>query len=187
MLKKMFAVILILSLMVSASAAAASEAAAAGEAVYEVLYPRPEDLSGLSLVPEYTGAGEKPDEAILPEPEQAGEPEIRTDVMDRLSGVWKLESGGALAGEYLILSGGGTFTSAMWNWDLDAPEEPEASGTWYVTETGPSVNLYWNNPPYQLTLLRDDGQEKNLGLVFDDSGFSLSDEEGLGEIGRAHV
>ena len=35
---------------------------------FAVMYPFMEDLSGLTLVPEYAGAGEKPDEAIALEP-----------------------------------------------------------------------------------------------------------------------
>ena len=37
--------------------------------VFSVMFPYMEDLSGLSLVPEYSEAGEKPDEAIVLEPE----------------------------------------------------------------------------------------------------------------------
>ena len=36
----------------------------AGEILFEVVFPRPDDVNGLSLVPEYLEAGEKPDEAI---------------------------------------------------------------------------------------------------------------------------
>ena len=35
---------------------------------FSVMFPFMEDLSGLSLVPEYSGAGEKTDEAIILEP-----------------------------------------------------------------------------------------------------------------------
>ena len=35
---------------------------------FAVMFPYMEDLSGLSLVPEYSDAGEKPEEAIVLEP-----------------------------------------------------------------------------------------------------------------------
>ncbi len=38
------------------------------EIIFEVMFPRMDDLSGLSLVPEYSEGGEKPEEAILLEP-----------------------------------------------------------------------------------------------------------------------
>ena len=72
----------------------------------------------------------------------------------------------------------------MWNWDLDTPERVEnaanASGIWYVTKYNPSMNLYWNKPPYQLTLIYNNGQVIIRGLDFDDEGFSLTNEEGGG-------
>ena len=36
--------------------------------VFSVMFPFMDDLSGLTLVPEYSDAGEKPDEAIMLEP-----------------------------------------------------------------------------------------------------------------------
>ena len=38
------------------------------DVTFSVMFPFMEDLSGLSLVPEYSGAGEKTDEAIILEP-----------------------------------------------------------------------------------------------------------------------
>ena len=35
--------------------------------VFSVMFPFMEDLNGLTLVPEYSSNGEKPDEAIIPE------------------------------------------------------------------------------------------------------------------------
>ena len=42
----------------------ASSVLDSGEILFEVVFPRPDDVNGLSLVPEYLEAGEKPDEAI---------------------------------------------------------------------------------------------------------------------------
>ena len=38
------------------------------DVTFSVMFPFMEDLSGLTLVPEYSSAGEKPDEAIPLEP-----------------------------------------------------------------------------------------------------------------------
>ena len=54
--------------LVSADLYGASEVIGTDEIVFEVLFPRMDDLNGLSLVPEYSEGGEKPDEAITLEP-----------------------------------------------------------------------------------------------------------------------
>lgn len=54
--------------LVSADLYGASEVIGTDEIVFEVLFPRLNDLNGLSLVPEYSEGGEKPDEAIMLEP-----------------------------------------------------------------------------------------------------------------------
>ena len=52
------------------------------------------------------------------------------------------------------------------------------SGTWYVTEYDPAMNLYWNQPLYELTLLYDNGRATVLGLTVTTDGFGLSFWEG---------
>ena len=54
--------------LVSADLYGASEVTGTDEVVFEVLFPHMNDLNGLSLVPEYSEGGEKPDEAIVLEP-----------------------------------------------------------------------------------------------------------------------
>ena len=77
-----------------------------------------------------------------------------------------------------------TFTAGTWDWDLDTPERKEnaaeASGTWYVTAYNPFMNLYWDKPPYQLTLIYQNGRVITKGLTITDEGFSLTSEEGGG-------
>ena len=53
-------------------------------------------------------------------------------------------------------------------------------GTWYVTKYNPFMNLYWNKPPYQLTLIYHNGSVIMRGLEITGEGFSLTDEEGGG-------
>ena len=82
--------------------------------------------------------------------------------MNKLVGNWKLEAGGSLADDYLVFNSDGSFTAGMWDWDLDTAERVEnaarASGTWHVTKYNPFMNLYWNKPPYQLTLVYNNGR-----------------------------
>ena len=112
------------------------------------------------------------------------EQEKQPEAMSKLVGKWKMEAGGSMADDYLVFNGDGTFTAGMWDWELDTPERIEnaarASGTWYVTKYNSFMNLYWNKPPYQLTLIYNNGQVTIRGLDFNDEGFSLTDGEGGG-------
>ena len=85
---------------------------------------------------------------------------------------------------YLVFSNDGTFTAGLWDWDLDTPERKEnaaeASRTWYVTAYNPFMNLYWDKPPYQLTLIYQNGRVITKGLTITDEGFSFTSEEGGG-------
>ena len=110
--------------------------------------------------------------------------EKQPEAMDKLIGNWKVYAGGSMADDVLVFNSDGTFTAGTWDWDLDTPERvgnaAGASGTWYVTKYNPFMNLYWNKPPYQLTLIYNNGQVTIRGLDFDEEGFSLTDEEGGG-------
>lgn len=112
------------------------------------------------------------------------EQEKQPEAMSKLFGNWKMEAGGSMADDYLIFNNDGTFTAGMWEWDLDTAERVEnaarASGTWYVTKYNPFMNLYWNKPPYQLTLVYNNGRVIIRGLEITDEGFSLTNAEGGG-------
>ena len=112
------------------------------------------------------------------------EKEILPEVMDQLVGCWIFDAGGNMADDYLVFSKDGTFTAGLRNWDLDTPERisdaMETSGTWYVTAYNPFMNLYWNQPPYQLTLIYNNGRVTIKGLSFNEEGFSLTSDEGGG-------
>ena len=41
-------------------------------------------------------------------------------------------------------------------------------------------NLYWDKPPYQLTLIYQNGRVITKGLTITDEGFSFTSEEGGG-------
>jgi hypothetical protein len=50
-------------------------------------------------------------------------------------------------------------------------------GIWYVTKYNPFMNLSWNKPPYQMTLIYYNGRVIMCGLEIADNDFSLTDEE----------
>ena len=109
------------------------------------------------------------------------EKEQDPDAMARLEGTWQLFAGGSLADDFLVFSGDGTFTAGNRDWESDGAElKTDAVGTWYVTKYNPFMNLYWNKPACELTLVYDNGCVLMRGLEFTEDGFSLTDEEGGG-------
>lgn len=112
------------------------------------------------------------------------EQEMQPEVMNQLVGNWKVYAGGSMADDYLVFNSDSTFSAGTWNWELDTPERVEnaarSTGAWYVTKYNPFMNLYWNKPPYQLTLIYNNGQVTIKGLSFEEDGFSLTDAEGGG-------
>ena len=106
------------------------------------------------------------------------------EAADQLIGMWKLEAGGSLADDYLAFSEDGTFTGNSVEWETGAVLQDDNSGkstgTWYVTKYNPFMNLYWNKPPYQLTLIYDNGRVTMRGLEITEDGFSLTNDEGGG-------
>ena len=97
---------------------------------------------------------------------------IRTDVMARLDGIWHYDAGGSMAADYLTLYTDGTY--------LGQNGADIFHGSWYVTDYNPAWNLYWNDPPYEITLIHDNGTVNVKGLTLDEDGFSLTNWEGGG-------
>ncbi len=106
--------------------------------------------------------------------------EILTDVMAQLDGCWEYWAGGSMSLDYLRLNADGTFYNPAW---------PAQGGTWYVTAYNPDWNLYWDNPPYEITLLYSDGAATVCGLSLHQEedydgnlrdAFSLTNWEGGG-------
>lgn len=97
---------------------------------------------------------------------------IRTDVMARLDGIWHYDAGGSMAADYLTLYADGTC--------LGQNGGNIVHGSWYVTDYNPAWNLYWNDPPYEITLIHDNGTVNVKGLTLDEDGFSLTNWEGGG-------
>lgn len=97
---------------------------------------------------------------------------IRTDVMARLDGIWHYDAGGSMAADYLTLYADGTY--------LGQNGADIFHGSWYVNDYNPNWNLYWNDPPYEITLICDNGTVNVKGLTLDDDGFSLTNWEGSG-------
>ncbi len=111
------------------------------------------------------------------------EQEKQPEAMDRLTGSWRILSGGSMADDYLVLNDDGSFSASHWNWRLNEPDRNghTDSGTWYVTKYNSFMNLYQDNPPWQLTLIYDDGRAGMFGLEITENGIILTDAEIGGE------
>ena len=110
----------------------------------------------------------------------------RQDVAEKLVGSWWLEAGGSLAEDHLRFEADGTFLASAYGdetggmFDDGSYWAKPVSGVWYVTDYSPFENLYWDQPPYELTLLYDDGSALVKGLTVGEDGFGLTDWEGGG-------
>lgn len=102
------------------------------------------------------------------------------EIMARMVGCWEFWAGGSMSLDYLCFSSDGTFCDPSW---------PADGGAWTVTAYDPAQGKYWDNPPYELTLVYDDGGVTMCGLSFsmetDFDGtlmecFSLTNWEGGG-------
>ncbi|MGN0747316.1 MAG: hypothetical protein ACI4ML_11615, partial [Aristaeellaceae bacterium] len=82
------------------------------------------------------------------------------------------DAGGSMAADYLTLYADGTW--------LGQNGAEIIHGFWYVTDYNPNWNLYWNDPPYEITLMNDDGTVNVKGLSLNIDGFSLTNWEGGG-------
>lgn len=103
------------------------------------------------------------------------------EAMARLEGAWRFYAGGNQAQDTLIFYPDGTYEGIN---PGRKDEDRIDTGTYAVTLYHPDSNLYWNNPPYELTLVNADGRVNMKGLSFDeDEGeeiFSLTNWEGSG-------
>lgn len=104
----------------------------------------------------------------------------RMDVMAQLAGTWWFYAGGLQEGDVITLNADGTYDSYLGVWDGELHGEHLSHGCWYVLEHNPSYGLYWNDPPYEIVFLRDDGSARVHGLTVDGDTFSLTFWEGGG-------
>lgn len=107
---------------------------------------------------------------------------IRHDVMEQMAGKYSFWSGGATVGCWTVtLQADGTYTG---NDDEDYRDfrvkDDSIRGKWYVTDYRDSWGLYWNDPPYEITLIQDDGRVIIQGLDLYQESFSVTFFEGGG-------
>ena len=99
--------------------------------------------------------------------------------MASMTGEWVFAAGGNMADDTLIFHEDGTFTGL--SFDMETEElATETQGTWTVTKYDPAWNLYWNNPPYELTDVPITAGSTIKGLAFDGQWLSLTYYEGGG-------
>ena len=96
---------------------------------------------------------------------------VQRDIMKKAAGVWYAD-GSTLAGELLTLDADGTFAAGT----AGGPDEEAETleGTWYVTKYDTAEGIYWDEPPYRITLLYDNGNADIYGLILADSRLELS-------------
>ena len=104
------------------------------------------------------------------------ETERAADMAEAVTGDWMLDAGGSLAEDVLHFRADSTFTTE--HGFEDVAQGGADSGNWYVTKYDPSMNLYWNQPPCEITLLYDNGRAAVLGLTLTADGFGLTFWEG---------
>ena len=108
--------------------------------------------------------------------------EVQRDAMIRLEGEWQFYAGGNQAQDKLIFYPGGTYQGIYAKGD-DLGDEID-TGTYTVRAHNSDCNLYWNDPPYEITLMDEDGTVNVKGLSFGEyegeETFSLTFWEGGG-------
>lgn len=97
------------------------------------------------------------------------------EAMEQLEGCWYYSAGGSMAADALTFNPDGSFISG--HIAENNVFYIESEGEWQVTEYNSFQNKYWNNPPYEITLIAKDSASV-LGLVITPEGFSLTDWEG---------
>lgn len=103
------------------------------------------------------------------------------DVLAQLEGCWYFEAGGNQAEDYLVLGADGSYVGH--NGLGDGVAEPDTRyAQYYVTSYHGARNLFWNDPPYTLTVIYRDGRVNFKGLEIGEDGnsFSLTFWEGGG-------
>ena len=114
---------------------------------------------------------------------------IRYDVMEQMAGKYSFWAGGATVGcDSVILHADGTYTGNQEDWEYTGNQadrdfrvkDDSIRGKWYVTDYHDSWGLYWNDPPYEITLIQDDGRVIIQGLTLHEEGFSVTFYEGGG-------
>ena len=113
--------------------------------------------------------------------------DARRDVMEALAGEWEFWAGGSMADDFLILRADGTFEGWDIDWEHWEGEDSEEylgpiPGTWFVVDYDPARGLYWNECPYEMIMLYDNGRVNIKGLDVGEeyNSFNLTYWEGGG-------
>lgn len=109
--------------------------------------------------------------------------QVDPSAMETLTGSWVYEAGGSMGPDALILYEDGRFESANVQYGPNGDETglaPYTGGTWQVTNYDPAWGLYWNETPYEITLIYDNGTVNVKGLILEEDGFGLINNEGGG-------
>ncbi len=111
--------------------------------------------------------------------------------MEELAGGWYSFAGGMMYTVYVEFYGDGTCAGYVADpdgipdvdtadWSNPALYTDVIHGIWYIAPYNPGQNLFWNDPPFLLTIVENSGGCYRYGLSVYDDAFSLSTGEGEG-------
>lgn len=111
--------------------------------------------------------------------------------MEELVGGWYSFAGGMMYTVYVEFYADGTCAGfvaepdsivgdASRDWANPALYTDIIPGIWYIAPYNPGQNLFWNTPPFLLTIVENSGVSCRYGLNMYADAFSLSTEEGEG-------
>lgn len=104
---------------------------------------------------------------------------VRSDVMESMSGYWAYTAGGSMFYDSVMLYKDGSFAAWLGYQAMEDTYEL-IRGQWSVTDYNAASNLYWNDPPYEITFTDSNGKQTIKGLTYAEDSFSLTNDEGSG-------
>jgi hypothetical protein len=111
--------------------------------------------------------------------------------MEQIVGGWYTFAGGMMYTVYMEFYGDGTCAGYgtepdgitnvdTRDWSNPALYTDIIRGIWYIAPYNPGQNLFWNTPPFILTIVEDSGASHIYGLSIDGDALSMSTGEGEG-------
>ncbi|NMD37220.1 MAG: hypothetical protein GYA87_00895 [Christensenellaceae bacterium] len=100
------------------------------------------------------------------------------DFMANFKGIWVMDAGGTMAEDALWLNADGTYRAGFIN--KNSTFIINGEGNWYISPYKSHENLYWNNPVYKITFLKNNGIANIKGFSYIENGISFTNVEGGG-------
>lgn len=111
--------------------------------------------------------------------------------MEQIVGGWYPFAGGMMYADYMEFYDDGTCTGYIADpssltdfetrdWSNPALYSDIRHGIWYIAPYNPAQDLFWNDPPFLLTIVESSGTSYRYGMSIDDEWLNLSTAEGQG-------